>query len=280
MTALRCNIPSATLPPCDLPWGHSGRHSNDGDEFFARDYDAEHLQRQQIAKRLQQAERERDEFGERLARIADLAHDRDGDTLEDRSKRLGQCAQAAFLGVIHGEELDRALVWGRLAEQLSKAETERDTARSLADSMERDNSARYEPWRKRYEARIEELEQIWAKDGTQLQRRVVYLSGWKDQLIVERGLAFDRINELELRLSDLQETCIWLKPVANTDAERLTCIVCEHGHETHLPPPEWLVTLLSPTATVCKGLHEACWRRHAGSRFGHTKIISEKAHGD
>lgn len=39
------------------------------------------------------------DYAERLARISIIAHDEDGDTLEKRSQRLGQCARIAFLGL-------------------------------------------------------------------------------------------------------------------------------------------------------------------------------------
>ena len=45
----RCDIPACTLPPCDLEWGHDGdMHSNGGDGFYARDYEAEHRARQRL----------------------------------------------------------------------------------------------------------------------------------------------------------------------------------------------------------------------------------------
>jgi hypothetical protein len=44
----RCGIPAMTLPPCDLPWGHDGeRHANEGDGFYAREFEAEHRRRQE-----------------------------------------------------------------------------------------------------------------------------------------------------------------------------------------------------------------------------------------
>lgn len=44
----------------------------------------------------------------------------------------------------------------------------------------------------------------------------------------------------------------------NDTAERLTCILCDHGHEEHGDPPEWLVSYRVPGARVAKGLHERC----------------------
>ena len=47
----RCEIPARTLPPCDLPWGHEGRmHNNDGDDFYAEEYAAEHAERQHVRR--------------------------------------------------------------------------------------------------------------------------------------------------------------------------------------------------------------------------------------
>ena len=127
MTTPRCNIPSATLPPCDLEWGHDGdQHSNDGDGFLARAYDDDHHLRQQMVRA--------HPFGSKAA------------------------------------EIPATLVF---------------------------------------------------------------------------------------------------TPQPNTDGERLTCVICDHGHEDYGMPPEWLVTMLTPTATIMRGLHEACWRRHARSRHGH-----------
>lgn len=54
-----------------------------------------------------------------------------------------------------------------------------------------------------------------------------------------------------------------LLPQPNQDAEHLTCILCDHGHEEDRPPPEWLVTLRIDAATIMKGLHESCRARHA-----------------
>lgn len=46
-TPRRCEIPSMTLGPCDLEWGHEGgMHSSCGDGFFARDWEKEHRERQ------------------------------------------------------------------------------------------------------------------------------------------------------------------------------------------------------------------------------------------
>lgn len=47
----------------------------------------------------------------------------------------------------------------------------------------------------------------------------------------------------------------------NEEAEHLSCILCEHGHEDHVDPPEWLVSFRSEGALYTKGLHERC--RHA-----------------
>ena len=57
-------------------------------------------------------------------------------------------------------------------------------------------------------------------------------------------------------------------PTSNVDGERLTCLICGHGHEEFRDPPEWIVTMQSQTQTLGKGLHEACWERHRSSRFG------------
>lgn len=67
------------------------------------------------------------ELEQRLARVAELAHDRDGDTLEYRSQRLGKCADVSW---DHMEEsfskdpLKRraTLKWAHLAAQLTLAE--------------------------------------------------------------------------------------------------------------------------------------------------------------
>jgi hypothetical protein len=60
-----------------------------------------------------------------------------------------------------------------------------------------------------------------------------------------------------------------LKPVANEDHEHLTCIICGRGESESRDAPEWLVTMRAPDATLCKGLHEECWRlteRYLGAK--------------
>jgi hypothetical protein len=89
-------------------------------------------------KRALAAEEERDavkarltELEQRLARVAQLAHDRNDDSHEWRSRRLGQCASIAW---DHMEEsfskdpLKRrsTLKWAHLAQQLADVERERD----------------------------------------------------------------------------------------------------------------------------------------------------------
>lgn len=74
------------------------------------------------------------ELEQRLARIAELAHDRDEDSHEARSERLGQCAAVAFWQ--SNREADRdVLKWSGLAAQLAEAEsalaTERDKVKAL-----------------------------------------------------------------------------------------------------------------------------------------------------
>lgn len=67
------------------------------------------------------------ELEQRLARVAELAHDRDGDTLEARSRRLGQCAEVSWDHMEESFSDDplkkcSTLKWAHLAEQLSSAE--------------------------------------------------------------------------------------------------------------------------------------------------------------
>jgi hypothetical protein len=56
---------------------------------------------------------------------------------------------------------------------------------------------------------------------------------------------------------------VTLRIVKNTDAEHLSCILCGHGHEDSRDPPEWLVTYLTQSERICKGLHEQCRLKNA-----------------
>ncbi|MBA2720767.1 MAG: hypothetical protein H0U52_16230 [Chloroflexi bacterium] len=48
-----CGVPSVTLGPCDLDWGHAGdMHSSACDGFFAWQHVAEHRRRQAVAAQL------------------------------------------------------------------------------------------------------------------------------------------------------------------------------------------------------------------------------------
>lgn len=49
---MECGIPSETLPPCWMDWGHGGDiHYNASDGFHAREHDAEHHRRQVIRRK-------------------------------------------------------------------------------------------------------------------------------------------------------------------------------------------------------------------------------------
>lgn len=76
------------------------------------------------------------ELEQRLARVAELAHDRDDDTLEQRSQRLGQCASISWdpkEEALSKDQLKRrsTLKWADLAEQLTACEAERDGMRAV-----------------------------------------------------------------------------------------------------------------------------------------------------
>lgn len=46
---MNCRIPSGTLGPCDLSWGHEGAmHASEGDGFYNRRFEAEHRLHQQL----------------------------------------------------------------------------------------------------------------------------------------------------------------------------------------------------------------------------------------
>lgn len=60
-------------------------------------------------------------------------------------------------------------------------------------------------------------------------------------------------------------------PEPNTTAERLSCVICEHGAEASGPPPEWLITHRSRHSTITRGLHERCRSAHASSRYSKTR---------
>ena len=67
------------------------------------------------------------ELEQRLARVAELAHDRNDDTHEWRSKRLGRCASLAWDHMEETFSLDplkrrSTLKWAKLAKQLSDSE--------------------------------------------------------------------------------------------------------------------------------------------------------------
>ena len=66
------------------------------------------------------------------------------------------------------------------------------------------------------------------------------------------------MDEWRARLRQLTPTPLVLVLEENLDAEHLSCIVCGHGHEDIGNPPEWLVTVRSPSATIGHGLHEHC----------------------
>lgn len=68
-----------------------------------------------------------EELEQRLARVAELAHDRDDDTLERRSRRLGQCASISWDHMEETFSTDplkkrSTLKWAHLAKQLSDSE--------------------------------------------------------------------------------------------------------------------------------------------------------------
>jgi len=78
-----------------------------------------------------------EELEQRLARVAELAHDRDGDTLEERSKRLGKCASIAWDPVEEALSTDplkrrSTLKWTSLAKQLALSEERADAAEAKA----------------------------------------------------------------------------------------------------------------------------------------------------
>lgn len=81
------------------------------------------------------------ELEQRLARVAELAHDRDGDTHELRSKRLGQCASIAWDHMEESFSDDplkkrSTLKWAHLAKQLSQAEDDRlQLSQKLEEAM-------------------------------------------------------------------------------------------------------------------------------------------------
>ena len=67
---------------------------------------------------------------------------------------------------------------------------------------------------------------------------------WKDEIA-----ALPPVSELTIAI------------VPNHEAERLSCIVCNLGHEERGRAPEWTVLLRSPYESVNKGLHERCRKR-------------------
>jgi len=78
-----------------------------------------------------------EELEQRLARVAELAHDRDEDTLERRSRRLGQCAALSWdpkEETFSKDPLKKraTLKWASLAKQLSKSE---DRVRQLESEL-------------------------------------------------------------------------------------------------------------------------------------------------
>lgn len=91
-------------------------------------------------ERLRAAESRLVEYEQRLARVAELAHDRNGDTLQARSDRLGKCSQVAW---DHMEESfskdplkkNATLKWAHLAEQLTATESELAELRQLHEGQ-------------------------------------------------------------------------------------------------------------------------------------------------
>lgn len=88
------------------------------------------------------------ELSQRLARVAEMAHDRDDDTVEKRSARLGKCAALTWDAVkAHAEKdgIDRGVLkWTPLAQQLSEAEARvaelSDALDILADREDREKT--------------------------------------------------------------------------------------------------------------------------------------------
>jgi DNA repair exonuclease SbcCD ATPase subunit len=80
------------------------------------------------------------ELEQRLARVAELAHDRDGDTHEWRSERLGKCASVSWDHMEESFSTDplkrrATLKWADLAEQLTSSEERADEANARAERL-------------------------------------------------------------------------------------------------------------------------------------------------
>lgn len=74
------------------------------------------------------------ELEQRLARVADLSHDRDDDTHEKRSTRLGKCSRISWIASEEAASL-RVLKWAPLATQLSEAEDKLAVAETKRDDL-------------------------------------------------------------------------------------------------------------------------------------------------